>query len=92
MSAEAGGEPCTWEYRLVGEAASCWESWRLGLLPLRPGPTKSPAGHEATLRAEGVPEGVPREPWRDMDLGVEVPVVRLLSAYENCPALNTQSL
>ena len=91
VDAGVGGEPCTWEYRLAGEAASCGgEPWRSGLLlPLGPGLARSPAGHEAALRAEGVPEGVPREPWRDMDLGVEVAVVRLLSAYEKCPAVST---
>ena len=91
VGAEVGGEPCTWEYRRAGEAASCGgEPWRSGLLlPLRPGLARSPAGHEAALWAEGVPEGVPREPWRDIDLGVEVPVARLLSAYENCPAVST---
>ena len=59
---------------------------RSGLLPVRPGPPTSPAIHGEVLRPEGVPEGVPREPCRDKDLGVEVLEARLLSANANCPA------
>ena len=87
VGTEAGGESCTWEARLEGEEAFCRDPWRSGLLPLKPAPAGAPAGHEVALRAGGWPEGVPREPWRDMDFGVEVLEVRLLSANARCPAI-----
>ena len=84
---EETGEPSTWESSLVREEAFLKELWCSGMLPAKP--SKSPAAHGDALRAEGVPEGVPREPWRDIDLGVDVFEARVLSTYANCPAVST---
>ena len=87
MKLEETGELSTWESSLVREEAFLRELWRSGMLPAKP--AKSPAAHGEALRAEGVPEGVPRELWRDMDLGVDVFEARVLSTYANCPAVST---
>lgn len=87
VSAEVAAECSTWDARLAREEALCREPWRSGLLlPVKPVRAGAAAGHDVALRAGGWPEGVPRKPWRDEDLGVEALEVRLLSAYARCPA------
>ena len=66
------------------EEAFFRDPWRSGMLLVKP--VKSAAVQGEALRPEGVPEGVPREPWRDIDLGVDVLEARVLSANANCPA------